>query len=217
MCEDNKKDPESACRCGESFPEKTQHKDPGEATGKKKEECKNAEPDTKVYDDLVSKEKELVIYKDKWLRAMAEYENLKKRFEKEKREIIQFTTSDILVQLLSIIDDFDRAHSAAKGHKHGEVFSKGVKMILNQLHKLLGDNGVEKIKTVGEKFDPNIHDAVMTIESDKLPEDSVAEELYPGYLLNGRLLRAAKVKISHAKKADEDIKKEGDVDNEQSK
>ena len=138
-------------------------------------------------------------YKDKYLRAVAEYDNLRKRFAKEKIELLQFGNTGIILELLPIIDDFDRAHEAAKQHKQGEVFSKGVEMILSQLHKLLKDNGVEKIKTVGEKFDPNIHEAVGAEETDKYPEDAVIEEVAPGYTLNGRLLRAAKVKIARKK------------------
>ena len=142
---------------------------------------------------------EAMDYKDKYLRAVAEYDNLRKRFAKEKIELLQFGNTGIILELLPIIDDFDRAHEAAKQHKQGEVFSKGVEMILSQLHKLLKDNGVEKIKTVGEKFDPNIHEAVGAEETDKYPEDAVIEEVAPGYTLNGRLLRAAKVKIARKK------------------
>jgi len=138
---------------------------------------------------------EAVDYKDKWLRALAEYENLKKRAAREKLDIIKFSNEQILLELLPIIDDFDRAHEAARQHKDGEVFSKGVEMILSQLHKLLERNGVEKIKTVGEKFDPNIHEAIGTVVADEYPEETVAEEVSPGYMLNGKLLRAAKVKI----------------------
>lgn len=143
---------------------------------------------------------EEVDYKDKWMRTLAEYDNLKKRVAKERAELIQFSNKDIISQLLPIIDDFDRAHEAAKQHKHGEVFSKGVEMILNQLHKLLTDNGVEKVRSVGEKFDPHVHEALTTVETEDHPEDTVVEEISPGYTLNGRLLRAAKVKIAQNKK-----------------
>ena len=146
------------------------------------------------------KNQEAQEYKDKWMRALAEYENLKKRFEKEKLEFLQFSNEQILLQLLPIIDDFDRAHEAARQHKHGEVFSKGVEMILNQLHKLLRDNGVEKIKTTGEKFDPHKHEGLVAVETDAYPEDTVAEEISPGYTISGRLLRAAKVRISKGTK-----------------
>lgn len=136
---------------------------------------------------------------DKYLRMAAEVENFKKRVQKEQEQFVQFSNKQILLQLLPIIDDFDRAHEAAKEHKQGEVFSKGVEMILSQLHKLLKDNGVEKINAVGEKFNPHMHEALITVESDKFEEDVVAEEIAPGYMLGDRLLRAAKVKIAKKK------------------
>jgi molecular chaperone GrpE len=154
--------------------------------------------------------KEADEYKDKWLRALAEYENLKKRFEKEKLEFLQFSNKQLLLQLLPIIDDFDRAHEVARQHSDGEVFSKGVEMILSQLHKLLRDSGVEKVKTAGERFDPHVHEAIGIKETDEYPEDAIAEEISPGYAINGRLLRAAKVKIAAAKK---EQNKEGDEKN----
>jgi len=161
------------------------------------------EASAKALPELAAKEKEAEEYKDKWMRTLAEYDNLKKRFEKEKLEFLRFSNEQILLQLLPIIDDFDRAHDAAKNHKHGEVFSKGVEMILNQFHKLLSDNGVEKIKTVGERFDPHVHEAITIVETEKDPDDVVAEEVSPGYTMNGRLLRAAKVKIYHNDKRSE--------------
>ena len=160
--------------------------------------------------DKAHHEKATEDYKDKWLRALAEYENLKKRFEREKIEFLRFSNERILTELLPIIDDFDRAHDAAKEHTHGEVFSKGVEMILNQLHKLLNDNGVEKIKSVGEKFDPHMHEAIATVQTGEHPEDTIVEEISPGYMMNGRLLRAARVRISTRLEED---KKEGEEKN----
>jgi len=159
-------------------------------------------------DELALKEKEASEYKDKCLRALAEYENLKKRFAKEKEEFLRFSNEGILLQLLPIIDDFDRAHEAAKRHEHGEVFSKGVEMILNKLHQLLNQNGVEKVKTEGEKFNPHLHEALMAVESSEHPDQTVAEEVAPGYTLNGKLIRAAKVKIYHKTEKNEDKKED---------
>ncbi len=168
---------------------------------KPKKEKKAKEPtiSTEELNKLKAALKEKEELQDKYLRLAAEFENFKKRIYKEQEQFLQFSNERILTQLLPIIDDFDRAHEAAKEHKHGEVFSKGVEMILNQLHKLLKDNGVEKIKSVGEKFDPNRHEAITTVETDKYEDDIAAEEVSPGYMLNGRLLRAAKVKISKKK------------------
>lgn len=151
---------------------------------------------TEELDKLKAALKEKEQLQDKYLRLAAEFENFKKRMYKEQEQFLQFSNERILMQLLPIIDNFDRAREIAKGHKPGEVFSEGVEMILNQLHKLLKDNGVEKVKTIGERFDPHIHEAIATIETDKYEEDIIAEEISSGYLINGKLLRAAKVRIS---------------------
>ncbi|MCQ9207403.1 MAG: nucleotide exchange factor GrpE [Omnitrophica bacterium] len=151
-----------------------------------------------------SKEKKAEEYKDKWLRTLAEYENLKKRFEKEKIEFLKFSNEQILLELLPIIDHFDRAEDAARQHKHGEVFSKGVEMILKELHRLLERNGVEKVKTVGEKFNPHIHEGIAVVDTCDHPDEAIAEEISPGYLIHGKLLRAAKVKIYQNKKNEND-------------
>ncbi len=170
---------------------------------KNEKEQKAAEKETRVTPEekpgAKPQEDEKIDYKDKWLRAMAEYDNLKKRFAKERGDFIRFANEQFFLQLIPIIDNFDRAHEAAKNHKENEMVSKGVEMILGELHKLLTDNGVEKIKTAGEKFDPHFHEAVGIVEDSEHPEDVVAEEISPGYTMSGKLLRAAKVKISSKK------------------
>lgn len=162
----------------------------------KQDRPKEAAITTEELDKLKAALKEKEQLQDKYLRLAAEFENFKKRMYKEQEQFLQFSNERILMQLLPIIDNFDRAREIAKGHKPGEVFSEGVEMILNQLHKLLKDNGVEKVKTIGERFDPHIHEAIATIETDKYEEDIIAEEISSGYLINGKLLRAAKVRIS---------------------
>jgi molecular chaperone GrpE len=156
----------------------------------------------KVQEELRSSLVEKEQLQDKYMRFAAEFENFKKRTQKETEQFLQFSNKQILSQLLPIIDDFDRAHDAAKEHAHGEVFSKGVEIILNQLHKLLNDNGVEKISSVGNKFDPHMHEAIASVESDEHEEYVITEEIAPGYMINGQLLRAAKVRI--AKKGSND-------------
>ncbi len=165
---------------------------------KKQEELKKKiEQLEKQVKELSKKASERDEYYDKYLRTLAEYDNAKKRMERDVNDFVRFANEKFVVELLLVVDSFDRAREAAKKHEHGAVFSEGLEMILKQLHKCLEDNGVEKIKTVGEKFDPHIHEAVTMIQTDKHPEDTVAEEISPGYVLNGKLLRAAKVKISH--------------------
>ena len=158
--------------------------------------------------ELSKKASERDEYHDKYLRTLAEYDNAKKRMERDINDFVRFANEKFVVELLPVVDSFDRAREAAKKHENGAVFSEGLGMILKQLHKCLEDNGVEKIKTVGEKFDPHIHEALTMIQTDKHPEDTVAEEVSPGYVLNGKLLRAAKVKVSHGPKKNEEEEEE---------
>jgi len=157
------------------------------------------------------KEAESVDYKDKWLRAVAEYENLKKRVEKEKTETVKFSNQFLMIELFPIMDSFDSAISSIENSNDKKSFLKGLKMLQDEFHRILEINGLKKIKTVGEKFDPNFHEAQEEI-FDKFPQGVVAEEIRSGYTLNDRLLRPALVKVSKGTKdegtKDEDEKKD---------
>jgi len=146
-------------------------------------------------------------YKDKWLRALAEYENLKKRVEKEKIETIKFSNQFLIMEFFPIMDSFDSAVSSienqsperSEGSNDKESFLKGLKMLQKEFHRILEVNGLKKLKTTGEKFDPNFHEAQEEIYTDKLSEGVIVEEIRSGYTLNDRLLRPALVKVSKGK------------------
>jgi len=144
---------------------------------------------------------EVADYKDKWLRAVAEYENLKKRVQKEKAETIKFSTQFLMIELFPIMDSFDSAISSIESSKDKESFLKGLRMLQGEFHRVLEVNGLRKIKTVGEKFDPNLHQAEGEMITDKYPTGVIAEEIRSGYTLNDRVLRPALVKVSKEKKA----------------
>lgn len=143
-------------------------------------------------------------YKDKWLRALAEYENLKKRAEKEKLETIKFSNQFLIMELFPIMDSFDSAINSSEGSNDKESFLKGLTMLQKEFHRVLEVNGLRKFKTVGEKFDPNFHEAEEEIYTDKFPAGVIAEEIRSGYTLNNRLLRPALVKVS---KGTQEVKK----------
>lgn len=153
---------------------------------------------------------EEIDYKDKWLRALAEYENLKKRLEKEKTETVKFSNQFLIVELFPIMDSFDSAIKSVESSNDKESFLKGLKMLQGEFHRILEVNGLKKVKTVGEKFDPNVHQAEEEIYTDKFPAGAVAEEILSGYTLNERLLRPAIVRISKGKKEEKD---KGEVKN----
>ncbi|MGB8951079.1 MAG: nucleotide exchange factor GrpE [Candidatus Aminicenantales bacterium] len=138
--------------------------------------------------------------KDKYLRVLAEMENLRKRLDREKKEYYQYALSEFLKELLLILDNFERAFKN-KGQAEGTSFQEGIEMIYKQFTDLLAKNGVRPIAVDSKKFDPNVHQAVLTEESEHVQEPEVSEELQKGYSLHDRLLRPTLVKVSIPKKS----------------
>jgi len=132
--------------------------------------------------------------KEEVLRQLADKENLRKRYEKEKEDYFQFALSDILSDLLTILDNFERALQSSNIDNQ-ESFKQGVEMIYRQLRDLIFKRGVEPIEIKDKKFDPYLHQAFVTEESDEVDEMEVGEELQKGYTLKGRLLRPSLVKV----------------------
>ena len=136
-------------------------------------------------------------YWDKILRLQADFENTRKRLEKEKQDFVKFANEGIILELLNILDDLERAVELAEA-KHQDLagFLKGVEMILAHLYEMLKEYDVTPIEAKGKLFDPHYHEALMQIENKDLPEHTIVEELQKGYLLNDRVIRTAKVKVS---------------------
>ena len=125
-------------------------------------------------------------------RLQAEFENYKKRIDKEKEEFAKYAGALTIGKMLPVLDSFE---IALKNTSDREKFVEGMKMIYAQFHSVLEAEGVRPIKAAGEKFDPYRHEVLMKEESDK-PEDTILEEFQKGYMLNDRVLRHSKVKIS---------------------
>ena len=143
-------------------------------------------------------------YFDRLLRIQADFDNYKKRLEKEKIEFIKFANEEIIVEILQILDDFDRAVEAGKSKHDFGILYKGVEMIHKDLKGFLKQKGLEEIEAKGRPFDPHQHEAMMQEQTDECPEDHVVEEFQKGYILNGRVIRPAKVKV--AKKPNDENK-----------
>jgi len=134
---------------------------------------------------------------DKMLRLQAEFENTRKRMERDKQDFIKFANERIILELLNILDDLERTVELAQTkHQDLSAFLKGVEMILAHLYELLKEYGVKPIEGNGKIFDPNFHEALMQVEEKDLPEHTIVEELQKGYLLNDRVIRTSKVKVS---------------------
>jgi molecular chaperone GrpE len=136
-------------------------------------------------------------FKDRWLRKGAEFDNYRKRVERERREQADQAIVDLLQELLSVVDDFDRALTVDAG-EGGGAYRKGVELIHGKLHDLLRKQGVKAMDVLGTDFDPNVHMAVMHETSPDHREGEVIGELQKGYVLNDRLLRPAMVKVAKA-------------------
>lgn len=149
----------------------------------------------KEYEALKAKHDERDSYYDKYVRAHAEFENAKKRMEKDKVDFLKYANESFIIDLLPIIDSLEMSEKHIKEAKDFKAVQEGVDMIHVQIQKFLKDIGVEKIKTAGEKFDPHAHEAVETAANPDKEEGMILEELKPGYLFNGKLLRPASVKI----------------------
>ena len=145
-------------------------------------------------EELARKEKEVTANYDKYIRAVADLDNYKKRAIREKADIIKYGKEDIIKDILPFVDSLDRASEHAD-ISDVQAFKEGIKLIQEQLLSCLKKHGVEKIDSVGLDFDPNFHEAMMQVESEEHEENKVVNEVQKGYLLNGRLLRPSKVCI----------------------
>lgn len=147
------------------------------------------------YEALKAKAAERDAFYDKYVRAHAEFENVRKRLEKDKNDFVKYANEGMIIEFLPIIDNLEIAEKHIKEAKDFDAVTKGVDMIQSQIQGFLKDIGLERVKTAGEKFDPNMHEAVETEESKDKEDGLISSELKPGYKLNGRLLRPAMVKI----------------------
>jgi molecular chaperone GrpE len=134
---------------------------------------------------------------DRLLRKTAEFDNYRKRIERERREQSDRAIADLLQELLLVVDDFDRALSVESGDDPA-AYRKGVELIHTKLHDMLRKQGVKPIEALGADFDPNLHQAVLHEASPGHRENEVVGELRKGYTLNDRLLRPALVKVAKA-------------------
>jgi molecular chaperone GrpE len=134
---------------------------------------------------------------DRLLRTAAEFDNYRKRVERERRELSEYAGADILTDLLPIVDDLERALQAPAGGD-AETYRRGVELIHRQMLTLLQKRGVKPIEAVGTQFDPNFHEAVMQEVSADHREGEVMAELRRGYTLGDRLLRPSVVKVAKA-------------------
>ena len=162
-----------------------------------REELVPEPPSTDAAAEIQRLVEERDMLQDRLLRRQAEFENYKKRVERERSEHIQSATAELIRELLGVLDSFDLAiRNAASQGSAGEDMLRGLDLVYKQLLDTLGRFGLKVIEAKGQPFDPNFHQAISTVPSDDVPENTVVEEFRRGYTLNGKLLRAAMVAVS---------------------
>jgi molecular chaperone GrpE len=133
---------------------------------------------------------------DRYMRAAADLENFRKRTIREKEELRQYANAGLLEDVIPVIDNLNLGLAAAKQQTDVKGIVEGVSLVLEQLKSTLGKHGLKEVNPVGQKFDPNLHEAISHQPSADVAEEDVSVVVRPGYTLNGRLLRPASVVVS---------------------
>jgi len=189
---------------GSETPQDTQLE--GEFCGQKENESANASKETDTAktaeassapeDKIAALEAKLAETHDQYLRKAAEFENFRKRMNQEKQNAIEYANQSLLLDIIPIIDDFERAIQAGENSTDYAVFLDGIKMIEKRFAgQLEAKWGLKRFNAAGEPFDPNIHEALFMEKSSEVTEAVVQEDLVKGYMLKERVIRAAKVKV----------------------
>lgn len=159
--------------------------------------AKKTEDDTveKGQEEAEQKEED---FKEKFYYLAAEFENARKRFDREREKFVKYGNERILKSLLDVVDNLDRTFSSIKDDEDEKIknIANGIGMVQEQFIKVLTDNGLEKIESLGKEFDPNFHEAMAQQPVEGKKDNEVVQVYQDGYMLNGRLLRAAKVIIA---------------------
>jgi molecular chaperone GrpE len=145
---------------------------------------------TEERDRLAAEKAEL---EDRLLRGRAEFDNARRRFERERSDFLQFAAVDLVKAILPVLDDFERALKVETADRN---YAKGVELIYQRLYDTLKKMGLEPVEAAGKKFDPNLHQAVERVETDEVDDQTILGEFQRGYNFRGKPLRPAMVKVA---------------------
>lgn len=168
--------------------------DEKEKQEKTEEQAENGES-IKYEEEIAALKKEKDDLFDRLLRVQAEFENFKKRTQKEREAERKYKAQDLVNDILPVLDNFERALQVEKTEETSSLI-EGISMVHRQLLDALKNNGVEMIETEGKQFDPNLHHAVMQVEDESYESNQIVEELQKGYMLKDRVIRPAMVKVN---------------------
>lgn len=163
-------------------------------------------PVTRLKEEIVRKDEEIKELKDRYLRALADLDNYRKRMKKENENIRQYSQVEFFRKIIPVLDSFDRAVNDVSMDNSTVNYAQGVEMIYRQLRDTLQSMGLEEFSSLGEMFDPARHEAVATVVGDDRPENTVVEEVSKGYMVHDRIIKPAKVLVSKQDKGgNEDV------------
>jgi len=135
-------------------------------------------------------------YLDHLQRLQAEFDNYKKRVDREKAELIKYASAELVSELIDIMENLERGVVSAKGSDDIDSIIKGMEMVSTRLKDILGSRGLRPIEAVGKKFDPHYHEAMMMTPTDEYPYNTVIEEFQQGYMIKDKVIRYSKVRVS---------------------
>ena len=147
-------------------------------------------------EQLAAAKKEAAANYERYLRAVADLDNFRRRVQREKEELRQFALTNVLNDLIPVLDNLALGLGAARSQTDGKVVAEGVAMVMEQLKQTLGRHGLKEVNPVGAAFDPNLHEAVSHQPSADIADGCVSQVVRTGFTLNGRLLRPASVVVS---------------------
>lgn len=163
------------------------------------EGTKESSESTKKMEEEIKLQEQVIDFRDKYLRTLADSENLRKRLQKERHELVQYAVQGAILDFLSPIDHFENALKfAGQGSAEVQHWAVGFQMILEQFKEALSNNGVTPFKSVGTPFDPHCHEAVEMVETTEFSPGTVIEESLRGYKMADKVIRAARVKVAKA-------------------
>ncbi|TFB25125.1 nucleotide exchange factor GrpE [Filobacillus milosensis] len=167
-----------------------------EDTNETQQEVETNGQDQEIHQQIETLEQEKQDIQNKLLRTQADFDNFRRRTQKEKENDLKYKSQELVSEILPALDNFERALQTEVDDEGAQSFVDGVKMVYNQLHQALDKVGVEEIQAKNEQFDPNLHQAVMQVQEEGYESNQIVEVLQKGYRLKDRVIRPAMVKVN---------------------
>ena len=172
---------------------------PASGTAPSSPEGASSQPGAASADPVAEAKAEAQRFREQWMRSAADFDNFRKRSRKELEDTRKAGREELLKDLLPVFDNLERAMTSAERATEVKPVSDGLKMVLRQFIDTLGRSGITKVPTIGQQFDPGLHEAIQQVETDEQPPGTVVAEVQPGYLQGDRLIRAAMVVVAKPK------------------